>query len=63
MATSTMKQTNENDQNSSSTSSMRDKTMKELMSDIDKDDPNYKKIFLERFRAKLASDTTGHDDL
>lgn len=37
--------------------------MKELMSDIGKDDPNYQKIFLERFRAKLASDTTGHDDL
>ncbi|AIN97375.1 lipoic acid synthetase, mitochondrial precursor, putative [Leishmania panamensis] len=33
------------------------------MSDVDKKDPQYKQIFLERFRKKLQSDKTGMSDL
>ncbi|AYU78133.1 lipoic acid synthetase, mitochondrial precursor, putative [Leishmania donovani] len=34
-----------------------------LMADVDKKDPQYKQIFLERFRKKLQSDKTGMNDL
>ncbi|SYZ64839.1 lipoic_acid_synthetase (plasmid) [Leishmania braziliensis MHOM/BR/75/M2904] len=34
-----------------------------LMTDVDKKDPQYKQIFLERFRKKLQSDKTGMSDL
>ncbi|KAG5480521.1 hypothetical protein LSCM1_06224 [Leishmania martiniquensis] len=34
-----------------------------LMADVDKGDPQYKQIFLERFRGKLQSDKTGMNDL
>ncbi|KPI90057.1 putative lipoic acid synthetase mitochondrial precursor [Leptomonas seymouri] len=34
-----------------------------LMTDVDKSDPKYKQIFLERFRNKLKSDKTGMNDL
>lgn len=34
-----------------------------LMADVDKNDPQYKQIFLERFRKKLQSDKTGMNDL
>ncbi|KAI5688325.1 Nterminal domain of lipoyl synthase of RadicalSAM family [Leishmania braziliensis] len=33
------------------------------MTDVDKKDPQYKQIFLERFRKKLQSDKTGMSDL
>ncbi|TPP41845.1 hypothetical protein CGC20_9150 [Leishmania donovani] len=33
------------------------------MADVDKKDPQYKQIFLERFRKKLQSDKTGMNDL
>ncbi|KAG5507284.1 hypothetical protein GH5_07376 [Leishmania sp. Ghana 2012 LV757] len=34
-----------------------------LMADVDERDPQYKQIFLERFRRKLRSDKTGMSDL
>ncbi|KAG5507009.1 hypothetical protein JKF63_05755 [Porcisia hertigi] len=34
-----------------------------IMEDVDKKDPHYKQIFLERFRKRLQSDTTGMNDL
>ncbi|KAG5481167.1 hypothetical protein CUR178_06399 [Leishmania enriettii] len=34
-----------------------------LMADVDERDPQYKQIFLERFRRKLRSDKTGMNDL
>lgn len=38
-------------------------TTSNLMADIDKDHPQYKQIFLDRFRQKLQSDKTGMNDL
>ncbi|EPY18942.1 lipoic acid synthetase [Strigomonas culicis] len=34
-----------------------------LMQDVDRTDPRYKQIFMERFRNKLATDQTGRKDL
>ena len=34
-----------------------------LMADVEKNDPQFKQIFLERFRKKLQSDKTGMNDL